>query len=259
MSTSVNSFGPASWIGHNGAQNTASGSFGNNGGAVNLTQTLPNGARRNTNAGLAFSSGILGLGRATSQANPDGSIDNQAGGLLVTPYGLLGARGSKHTTANGSYNAAGEFGLGAIVDGVGVGAVGKGTQTYNAYTGTETTRTDFKLGVLAPSTGVLGLSSQGQTVRRYDGSFDLQKQTLLGATNGTDTFGLQANLQQNGSSDGTIREHRDFGFKSTFTDDVLFSRDVTISPTGRITGKGEFLGIDYNINRQSLDPKYWLA
>lgn len=252
----VTTFGPTSWTSLRGAQNTAQGAVGQYGAGVNVQQSLPNGAKRSTNAGGFAVEGLAGIGRSSTTTQPNGTVQKKAGGLLVTPYGVAGAQGQKTTTPDGSYTASGRFGVGAVVEGVGVGLTGKGTQTYDAATGTKVTDTSGKLGILAPEAGVLGASSQGHTVQYADGSYDHTRSSVLGATNGVDAFGLQSNAHRAKSADGTITDQRQLGFSSTFSDSVWLGRDVTISPTGQVQGTRTVLGQTQDIDRQSHRLKY---
>lgn len=255
----VTSFGPSSWIGRFGAQSIATAKVGENGAGVNVQKTLPNGGKRNLNAGgLSFGGGFFGLGSSSNTVQPDGSTQDRGGGLLITPYGLAGAQGQKTTAPDGSSQATGRFGLGAVVDGLGVGLLANGSQTVNTQTGTTVTDTHGRLGVIVPGEGVLGGKRQTHRVDYADGSSVENRQGFFGATNGTDAFGLntQANIQK--TADGTTYDHRQLGFNATFSNAVLVDRNVAISSTGRIQGtlRGP-MGISIPIDRQSLDPKYW--
>lgn len=256
---SITTYGPTSWMSARGVQNTASAAVGQSAAGVNVQQKMPNGSVRSLHAGGVAVSGGVGLGGASTTVNPDGSMNQKASGVILTPYGVAGATGSKHTTSDGSYYASGKAGLGAVVNGVGVGAVGHGTQTYDAQTGTKTTNANKSLGVMAPSAGVLGATSQRQTVTYADGSYNHQRNSLLGATNGVDAIGIQSSTNRSKTSDGTVYDSRQVGVSTTFSEKVFMARDVEISPTGQMsgtrTGPG---GQTSTINRQNHRPQYWL-
>lgn len=90
---SITTYGPTSWMSARGVQNTATAAVGQSAAGVNVQQSMPNGSTRAINAGGVALAGGVGVGATSSTHNPDGSVSQKAGGMVLTPYGVAGAKG----------------------------------------------------------------------------------------------------------------------------------------------------------------------